>query len=124
MMRMWQGALGVAAEDCLVSPAYVILKPREDVCSEFYYYLLKTERYLLQLMSHSQGLTLDRLRLYYKDFAKISLPYPQLPEQRKIAATLSLLEKLIASEAQQLGVLKEHKKGLMQGLFPAGETDR
>lgn len=124
MMRMWQGALGVAAEDCLVSPAYVILKPKEDVCSEFYFYLLKTERYLLQLISHSQGLTLDRLRLYYKDFAEIPLPHPPLPEQRKIAATLSSLEKLIAFEAQQLEVLKEHKRGLMQGLFPVGETDR
>jgi len=124
MMRMWQGALGVAIEDCLVSPAYVILKPRKDVCSEFYFYLLKTERYLLQLISHSQGLTLDRLRLYYKDFAEILLPHPPLPEQRIIAAALYSLEKLIAAEAQQLDLLKEHKKGLMQGLFPAGEIDR
>ena len=33
MMRMWQGALGVAPEDCLVSPAYVVLAPKKDAVS-------------------------------------------------------------------------------------------
>ncbi len=28
MMRMWQGALGIAPEDCMVSPAYIVLEPQ------------------------------------------------------------------------------------------------
>jgi type I restriction enzyme S subunit len=50
-------------------------------------------------IAHSNGLTLDRLRLYYKDFAGIVLPYPVLPEQRGIAATLSFLEELRTNHA-------------------------
>lgn len=28
MMRMWQGAVGMATQECMVSPAYIVLKPK------------------------------------------------------------------------------------------------
>ncbi len=121
MMRMWQGAFGVASEDCMVSPAYVILEPRDGVCSDFFAYLLKLPRYLRLLTSHSQGLTADRLRLYYKDFAHIPLSVPALPEQQKIAEFLSSVDELIAAQTEKLAALKVHKKGLMQQLFPSAD---
>ncbi|MBN8573494.1 MAG: restriction endonuclease subunit S [Candidatus Kapabacteria bacterium] len=44
-------------------------------------------------------------------------------EQTKIAACLSSLDEVITAENQKLEVLKEHKKGLLQNLFPQeGET--
>ncbi|MCP5512573.1 MAG: restriction endonuclease subunit S [Leptospiraceae bacterium] len=46
------------------------------------------------------------------------MPIPSLPEQQKIADCLSSLDELITAENQQLEVLKTHKKGLMQKLFP------
>jgi type I restriction enzyme, S subunit len=49
--------------------------------------------------------------------------HTSLPEQQKIAACLSSLDEVITFESQKLQVLKEHKKGLLQNLFPqAGET--
>ncbi|RMH47494.1 MAG: restriction endonuclease subunit S, partial [Gammaproteobacteria bacterium] len=39
-------------------------------------------------------------------------------EQQKIADCMSSLDELIALEAQKLDALKQHKKGLMQQLFP------
>jgi len=119
MMRMWQGASGVAVEDCMVSPAYVILVPQNGIHSIFFGYLFKLSRYLRMLASHSQGITSDRLRLYYKDFANILLPHPVVPEQKKIADCLSSLDKLITAHTQKLEALRVHKKGLMQGLFPS-----
>lgn len=48
---------------------------------------------------------------------------PPLPEQQKIADCLSSLDDLIAAEDKKLLALGEHKKGLMQKLFPAeGKT--
>ena len=48
---------------------------------------------------------------------------PSLPEQQKIADCLSSLDRLIALHEQKHKALKNHKKGLMQRLFPAeGET--
>lgn len=39
-------------------------------------------------------------------------------EQQKIASCLSSLDEVIAAQSQKLNLLKEHKKGLMQNLFP------
>ena len=117
MMRMWQGALGVAPEDCMVSPAYIVLEP-QGVNPFFFYYMLKLPQSLRVLTAHSRGLTEDRLRLYYDDFAKVLLQCPSLPEQERIADCLLSVDKLIAAQGQQNEALKTHKNGLMQQLFP------
>ena len=56
--------------------------------------------------------------LYGKDILGLKFPFPSLPEQQKIAECLSSVDDLIQAEADQLQALKEHKKGLMQKLFP------
>ncbi len=54
-----------------------------------------------------------------KDALKeIEFPYPNPKEQEKIAYCLSSLDKVIESHNQKLDLLKDHKKGLMQNLFP------
>lgn len=124
MMRMWQGAVGVAPEDCLVSPAYIVLAPMKGAVPEFFQYLLKLPETLALLTSRSRGLTKDRLRLYYDDFASIQLRCPTQPEQQRIASCLSSVDAQINLEIQKLEALKTHKKGLMQRLFPSpGEVD-
>lgn len=119
MMRMWQGAQGVAPVNCLVSPAYVVLKPRSGVCSDFFAYLFKLPQMLRILTATSRGLTKDRLRLYFDDFAKIPLRVPEEAEQHRIASCLSSLDVLITAELRKLGALRRHKRGLMQQLFPS-----
>lgn len=52
-----------------------------------------------------------------------NISVPSLSEQQKIAACLSSLDELITAERQRLELLKAHKKGLLQNLFPQeGET--
>ena len=43
---------------------------------------------------------------------------PSLPEQQRIADCLSFLDDLIAAQARKVELLKQHKRGLMQQLFP------
>lgn len=52
------------------------------------------------------------------DFFGLSVKMPKPAEQLKIAECLSALDELIASESAKLDSLKDHKKGLMQQLFP------
>jgi type I restriction enzyme S subunit len=47
---------------------------------------------------------------------------PDDDEQRKVTACLSSLDTLITLETQKLEALKNHKKGLMQQLFPSPEA--
>lgn len=118
MMRMWQGAQGVAPENCLVSPAYVVLKPRQDAYAKFFAYFFKLPQSLRMLTVTSRGLTKDRLRLYFEDFAKMPLRVPGKLEQERIAHCLLALDDLIAAENGKLETLKIHKNGLIQQLFP------
>ncbi len=117
MMRMWQGAVGVAPVNCMISPAYVVLAPNSDVFSQFYYKMFKSKKYLYLLTSYSQGLTSDRLRLYYKEFAQMNLPHPAMGEQQKIAEFLSDLDSKINQTDKEIFAVKEFKKGLLQGMF-------
>ena len=48
----------------------------------------------------------------------ITLYYPSAGEQQKIADCLSSLDDIITAHALKLDMLKTHKKGLMQQLFP------
>jgi type I restriction enzyme S subunit len=43
---------------------------------------------------------------------------PALPEQQKIAACLSSLDEIITAQGEKIEKLKQHKKGLMQQMFP------
>ena len=57
-------------------------------------------------------------------FKKLTIPYPSsLSEQKKIADCFVSIDKEIDATKRKLEQLKEHKKGLMQKLFPAkGKT--
>ncbi|WP_129630979.1 restriction endonuclease subunit S [Candidatus Oscillochloris fontis] len=50
--------------------------------------------------------------------SKIEIPFPSLPEQQRIADFLTSLDNLIAAQVQKVDLLKAHKKGLMQQIFP------
>lgn len=57
-----------------------------------------------------------------RDFlSNVLLQIPSSPEQQRIADCLSSLDELIRAQANRLDALRDHKKGLMQQLFPSGE---
>jgi type I restriction enzyme S subunit len=61
--------------------------------------------------------------LYYVELEPLAIYRPALAEQQKVAECLSSLDELMAAQARKVEALKEHKKGLMQQLFPReGET--
>lgn len=53
---------------------------------------------------------------------ELNLFLPSLPEQQKIATCLSAIDAQIALEGRKVEALKAHKRGLMQGLFPAADA--
>jgi len=69
-----------------------------------------------QISDMAQGISV--VHIYAKQLSELKLSTPKLPEQEKIASCLSSLDELISDHSQKLEVLKEYKKGLMQGLFP------
>ncbi|MDD2634543.1 MAG: restriction endonuclease subunit S [Bacteroidales bacterium] len=69
----------------------------------------------------SQGGTFDAVNS--DDIRNLKVPIPDPQEQQKIASCLSSLDELIVAHKDKLDALKDHKKGLLQNLFPQeGET--
>lgn len=56
--------------------------------------------------------------LYYVNLEPIAIGKPIIEEQQKIAYCLSSLDEVITAHTNKLETLKNHKKGLMQNLFP------
>lgn len=70
-----------------------------------------------KLLSQSAGGAIKNV-VEVAQIKEIPLLIPSIKEQQKIAACLSSLDEVITAESQKLEVLKEHKKGLLQNLFP------
>ena len=117
MMRMWQGASGLAEKDGIVSPAYVVLAPKKIVDSRYAAYLFKSQRLIYLFWAYSYGLTADRLRLYFGDFAKIPVNIPIVEVQAKIAEILSTWDKAIETTEKLIANSKAQKKALIQQLL-------
>ncbi|MEO1197947.1 MAG: restriction endonuclease subunit S [Pseudomonadota bacterium] len=117
MMRMWQGASGLADYDAIVSPAYIVLKPTARINSQFAAYLFKSPRFIYLFWAYSYGLTSDRLRLYFKDFSLIPVALPPLPEQQKIAEILATWDRAIETVEKLIANSQAQKKALMQQLL-------
>ena len=87
--------------------------------SDFIYYTFDINKHILM---NNSGISATRI-LSKTKFEEINFLFPALQEQKKIADCLSSLDELIEAHEQKLDALKQHKKGLMQRLFPAeGET--
>lgn len=91
-----------------------VIKPNKSIHSYFLMYNLQN----LNKALNSQAAGGAQKGIYLKQLEGFSIPLPSLPEQKKIAECLSALDDVIASESAKLDSLKDHKKGLMQQLFP------
>lgn len=119
-MRMWQGASGLVREEGYLSPAYTVCRPRSGESPEFWAHCFKWSGMVQRFRDHSQGLTKDRLRLYFRHFANVPALRPPLREQRKIAAILSAVDEMIEKTVAVIGRLQTLKKAVMRELLTRG----
>lgn len=76
-------------------------------------------RFIYELMNQITFEAKEHKRYYISTYQRIQVPLPKEKEQQKIADCLSSLDELIEATIKKVEALKEHKKGLMQRLFPA-----
>ena len=107
---------GGASNDVLV------VRAGKDIVSAYLSHLLMSDQFIAHVMEGVKGVKMPRGdQEQIQDF-RISVP-PKPEEQQKIADCLASLDDLIRALKAQLVALKDHKKGLMQQLFPReGET--
>jgi len=111
----WKGE-----QNILVSPDYVVFKCLNgadlQIDPEYLNHFRQSDVWKQFVTEGGDGSV--RVRIYYRDLARLQLLLPGRDEQQKIADCLSSLDTLIAAQADKLDALKTHKRGLMQQLFP------
>lgn len=114
----WQGD-----DDILVSPDYVVFKCKSSgphrLDPAYLDHFRRSAVWKEFVSENGDGGV--RVRIYYKDLARIQLALPSLLEQEKIADCLDTVDALISVQGRKVDALKAHKKGLMQQVFPRPE---
>jgi type I restriction enzyme S subunit len=119
MMRAWQGAFGAVRVEGMVSPAYVVAKPKKsiDIDSRYMESLLRTSEATEEMHRYSRGIVDFRLRLYWPEFKNIRICLPPIEEQQEIADYLdkkcTAIDTLISKKEQFLTELENYKKSLI-----------
>lgn len=119
MMRAWQGAFGAVRVDGMVSPAYVVAKPKGNVLVDSRYMeaLLRSPSAIEEMHRFSRGITDFRLRLYWPEFKAIRICIPPYEEQVEIADFIDQksteIDRLIDSKQQLLTELEAYKKSVI-----------
>ncbi|GIK80925.1 MAG: hypothetical protein BroJett024_20300 [Alphaproteobacteria bacterium] len=116
-MRMWQGAVGMAPQDGLVSPDYTVAAHAENISPEYVSLLFRTDMFSAECARRSHGIVWDRLRLYWEGFREIELPLPPLDTQieivTQVATETGKLDAFRSATERTITLLKERRAALI-----------
>lgn len=104
----------------IVSPLYGVFKPETAelgvILEAYFEYPERTINYLSSIVQKGAKNTIN---IHNDIFLSKSLALPlDKREQRKIASCIISIDEVIAIHSEKLELLNEHKKGLIQNLFP------
>ena len=110
-------------EKATVNPQIVVLKPKK-IFNRFLANSVAHQNTQIQINNCVGAGAIPNISQEIISKLKILVPPDkERKEQEKIASCLSSLDEVITAHIQKLDLLKDHKKGLMQNLFPQeGET--
>lgn len=117
MMRAWQGAFGAVAVEGLVSPAYVVAEPIEDLQTGYIEQLLRTPMAVEEMRRYSRGIADFRMRLYWEYFRDLKVCLPPVVEQKaileRIRRATTRIDVLVSKTERSIELLKEHRASLI-----------
>jgi type I restriction enzyme S subunit len=117
MMRAWQGGFGASTLSGLISPAYVVCKPKTSQMSRYFELMLRTSNAIVELKRFSRGITDFRLRLYWDDFKSIEVCVPPENESVEIVESIRSIsdeyDAIIDAALRQIGLFQERRTALI-----------
>ena len=113
----WMGAMGVAFQRGLVSPAYNVYRSLEQLEHRFVDYLVRVPIFAEEVTRYSKGVWSSRLRLYPEEFFQVVLPVPPVEEQRIIVDSLEKetekMDSLNSATQETIKLLRERRAALI-----------
>ncbi len=102
----------ISTVECLIDNNAVGIKAKPGKLINYFLYILSQR---IDLNEYCGGAVPSVSKTVLENIAVV---IPTCSEQQRIANCLSSLDELIAAQTQKINLLKDHKKGLMQQLFP------
>src|SRR5665811_2036897 len=127
-MRAWQGAVGSSKLRGIISPAYIVQRPRSGVQAEYMHYLMRTPAFAKEAERWSYGITSDMWSLRPEHFKMIYSCCPPISEQTAIVRYLEYMDRriqrYIRAKQKLIKLLEEQKQAIIhravtRGLDPA-----
>lgn len=122
-LRSFQGGIEYAHYQGIISPAYTILEPQEEVIHNYYRYLLKSKRYISGLTLLVTGIR-EGQNIDTSKFKDSFLPLPPKEEQTAIARfldyKLAKINRFIQKKKQLIKLLNEQKAAIINQAVTKG----
>jgi type I restriction enzyme S subunit len=113
----WMGAMGVAREHGIVSPAYNVYTVGPRLNPEYIDTISRLPIFAQEVTRYSKGVWSSRLRLYPEGFFEVHMPVPPLDEQRRIVARFATesarMDSLRRATERSLLLLQERRSALI-----------
>ena len=123
-MRAWQGAIGRSELRGIVSPAYVVQRPRDGVDSRYFHYLLRTTAFATEAERWSYGIVSDMWSLRPEHFKMIYSCLPPFPEQTAIVRYLDhanrRIRRYVNAKRKLIALLEEEKQAIINRAVTCG----
>ena len=123
-MRAWQGAVGMSEYRGIISPAYVVQRPRHGTNSRYLHHLLRTPAFSKEAERWSYGITSDMWSLRPEHFKMIYTCVPPLPEQTAIVRYLDhtdeRIRRYVSGKQKLIRLLEEEKKAVIHRAVTRG----
>jgi type I restriction enzyme S subunit len=122
-MKAWQGSVGIAPMDGIVSPAYFVFE-LEGASSEFYHRVLRSRMYVDFFASSSDGVRIGQWDLNINRMKRIPIFIPPPSEQAAIVRFLDSqdrqITRLIRAKRRLIDLLTEQKQAIIQQAVTRG----
>lgn len=113
----WMGAMGIAPQVGIVSPAYNVYTPSEALNPAYVDALVRMPIFAQEVTRYSKGVWSSRLRLYPEGFFEVHMPVPRIDEQKAIvehiAKEMVKLDALHSATERTIALLKERREALI-----------
>ena len=123
-MRAWQGAIGASEFRGIISPAYVVQRPKQGNVAEYLHYLLRTPAFAKEAEKWSYGITSDMWSLRPEHFKRITCCLPPPEEQAAIVRFLDhadeQIQRYITAKERLIALLEEQRRALIHQAVTRG----
>ncbi|MEU8581258.1 restriction endonuclease subunit S [Streptomyces abikoensis] len=122
-MRAFQGAIGIASTEGMVSPDYLVIRPNRGAHPGYLHHLFRSSWFIGEMISRLRGIggtesgSVRTPRINPEDLGDITISLPDLDEQRRIAdfldAETARIDRMASRCQRLLSLVNERDQALL-----------